>query len=45
MCDCNCKSVIAIVKVLRLVNGDAKPAMPYIYEAMDRAKEKIVENF
>ena len=28
------------VKVLRLVDGD-KPTMPYLYEAMDRAKEAI----
>nr|KYP34797.1 hypothetical protein KK1_044202 [Cajanus cajan] len=27
------------------VNGDSKPASPYIYEAMDRAKEKIAQNF
>jgi len=29
-----------LVKVLRLVDGD-KPTMPYLYEAMDRAKEAI----
>eukprot|EP00253_Pinus_taeda_P001557 PITA_01557 len=29
-----------IVKVLRLVDGE-KPAMPYLYEGMDRAKEAI----
>jgi hypothetical protein len=29
-----------LVKVLRLVNRD-KPAMGYLYEAMDRAKESI----
>jgi len=34
-----------LVKVLMFVDGDAKSAMPYIYEAMDRAKEKIAENF
>ncbi|XP_039146891.1 uncharacterized protein LOC120284165 [Dioscorea cayenensis subsp. rotundata] len=39
------KSVIPLVKVLRLVDGDAKPAMGYIFEAMDRAKEKIAKNF
>ena len=32
-----------LVKVLRLVNGD-KPAMGYLHEAMDRAKETI-QNF
>lgn len=34
-----------MVKVLRLVDGDAKPVMGYIYEAMDRAKEQIEKNF
>ena len=29
------KSTLPLVKVLRLVDGDAKPAMGYIYEAMD----------
>jgi hypothetical protein len=29
-----------LVKVLHLVDGD-KPAMRYLYEAMDRAKEAI----
>ena len=37
------KCVIPLVKVLRLVDGDSKPAAPYIYEAMDRAKEQIAE--
>lgn len=37
--------VVPIFKVLRLVDGDLKPAMGYIYEAMDRAKEQIKENF
>ena len=39
------KCVIHLVKVLRLVDGDIKPAMGYIYEAMDRAKEQIWKNF
>jgi hypothetical protein len=39
------KCVIPIVKVLRLVDGDDKPAMGYIYEAMDKAKEQIARNF
>ena len=39
------KCVIPLVKVLRLVDGDTKPAMGYIYEAMDRAKEQIQKNF
>uniref|UniRef100_A0A2N9FLF6 BED-type domain-containing protein n=1 Tax=Fagus sylvatica TaxID=28930 RepID=A0A2N9FLF6_FAGSY len=30
-----------LVRVLRLVDGDEKPAMGYLYEAMDRAKEEI----
>jgi hypothetical protein len=30
-----------LVRVLRLVYGDEKPAMGYLYEAMDRAKEEI----
>jgi len=39
------KCVNPLVKVLRLVDGDAKPVMAYIFEAMDRAKEKIAKNF
>jgi len=39
------KCVIPLVKVLRLLDGGAKPAMPYIYKTMDRAKEQIAENF
>ncbi|XP_030931017.1 uncharacterized protein LOC115956884 [Quercus lobata] len=35
----------AHLKVLRLVDGDAKLAMGYIYEAMDRAKEQIRKIF
>ncbi|KAI8540876.1 hypothetical protein RHMOL_Rhmol08G0019000 [Rhododendron molle] len=38
------KCVLPLVKVLRLVDGDSKPAMGYIYEAMDRAKEQIAKN-
>ena len=34
-----------MVKVLRLVDGDVKPAMGYICEAMDRVKEEIASNF
>ena len=37
--------VVTIFKVLRLMDGDAKPTMGYIYEAMDRAKEQIKANF
>jgi len=38
-------SNVWIQKVSRLVDGDANPIIPYSYEAMDRAKEKIVEKF
>ncbi|KAL6596062.1 hypothetical protein ACP70R_047426 [Stipagrostis hirtigluma subsp. patula] len=31
--------------VLRMVDSDEKPAMPFIYAEMDRAKEKIKQNF
>ncbi|KAL6584924.1 hypothetical protein OROMI_004213 [Orobanche minor] len=34
-----------LCKVLRLVDGDVKPAMGYLYEAMDRAKEQIAKKF
>ena len=30
-----------LVRVLRLVDGDEKPAMGYLYDAMERAKENI----
>ncbi|KAL7247108.1 hypothetical protein ACSBR2_002093 [Camellia fascicularis] len=39
------KCTLSLVKVLRLVNRDAKLAMGYIYEAMDKAKEQILDNF
>ncbi|XP_039144882.1 uncharacterized protein LOC120282190 [Dioscorea cayenensis subsp. rotundata] len=39
------KCASPLIKVLRLVDGDAKPAMGYIYEAMDRTKEQIAQNF
>ena len=29
-----------LVRVLHLVDGDEKPAMGYLYEAMNRAKEE-----
>ncbi|XP_028113206.1 uncharacterized protein LOC114311289 [Camellia sinensis] len=38
------KCVLPLVKILRLVDGDAKLAMGFIYEAMDRAKEEIASN-
>ncbi|CAH9075051.1 unnamed protein product [Cuscuta europaea] len=34
-----------LVKTLRLVHNERKPAMGYIYEAMDRAKEAIIKAF
>lgn len=39
------KCVLPLVKVLRLVDRDAKPAMGYIYEAMDKAKKQIQKSF
>ncbi|XP_026383500.1 uncharacterized protein LOC113279002 [Papaver somniferum] len=39
------KSVIPIVKVLRLVDGDDKPGMGYIYKAIDKPKEQSQANF
>ncbi|XP_013614699.1 PREDICTED: uncharacterized protein LOC106320900 [Brassica oleracea var. oleracea] len=34
-----------LVKVLRMVDGEKKPPMGYIYAAMDRAKETIAKSF
>lgn len=39
------KATRALVKVLRLADSEKKPAMGYIYEAMDMAKERIKEEF
>ena len=39
------KAAYPLIKVLRLVDSDEKPAMGFIYEAMDQAKEKIQLNF
>ncbi|XP_065634100.1 uncharacterized protein LOC112022367 [Quercus suber] len=40
-----CKNIVRVseplVRVLRLVDGDEKPAIGYLYEAMDKAKEEI----
>lgn len=33
-----------IVKVLKLVDGDEKPTMGFVYEAIDRAKQAIEKN-
>lgn len=34
-----------LIKVLRLVDNERKPAMGYLYEAMDRVKETIMKYF
>nr|XP_016468074.1 PREDICTED: uncharacterized protein LOC107790635 [Nicotiana tabacum] len=34
-----------LVKVLRLVDGEQRPRIGYLYEAMDRAKEAIRDSF
>jgi len=39
------KAAYPLIKVLQLVDSDEKPAMGFIYEAMDQAKEKIQVNF
>ncbi|KAF7825683.1 zf-BED domain-containing protein/DUF659 domain-containing protein/Dimer_Tnp_hAT domain-containing protein [Senna tora] len=39
------KAAYPLIKVLRLVDANDKPAMGFIYEEMDRAKEKIQANF
>nr|KYP34542.1 hypothetical protein KK1_044500 [Cajanus cajan] len=39
------KAMGPIVRVLRLVDNEKKPAMGYIYEAMERAKEAIQNSF
>ncbi|KAL2337368.1 hypothetical protein Fmac_011814 [Flemingia macrophylla] len=39
------KAMGPIVSVLRLVDNEKKPAMGYIYEAMERAKETIQKSF
>ncbi|XP_027941001.1 uncharacterized protein LOC114194784 [Vigna unguiculata] len=39
------KGAFPLIEVLRLVDSDQKPAMGFIYEAMDQAKEKIQKAF
>ena len=39
------KGAYPLIKVLRMVDSDEKPAMGFIYEEMDRAKETIQTNF
>jgi hypothetical protein len=34
-----------LLKVLRLVDSDKKPAMRFIYEAIDQEKDQIQKNF
>ena len=41
----SCKVAGPLVGVLRLVDGENRPPMGYIYEAMDRAKEAIAAAF
>ena len=35
----------SLVRVLHLVDNERKPAMGYIYKAMDKAKEAIIKAF
>ena len=39
------KGALPLIEVLRLVDSDQKPAMGFIYEAMDQTKEKIQKAF
>jgi hypothetical protein len=39
------KAAMPLVRVLIMVDSDEKPAMPFIYAAMDHAKEMIKDNF
>ncbi|XP_006588065.1 uncharacterized protein LOC114368165 [Glycine soja] len=39
------KVMAPLVKVILLVDGERKPAMGYIYEAMDKEKETIIKSF
>jgi len=39
------KAAYPLIKVLQLVDSDEKPAIGFIYKAMDQAKEKIQMNF
>jgi len=42
----NClRGVMPLIKVLRMVDSDEKPAMGFIYEEMDLAKEKNTKSF
>lgn len=39
------KAAMPLIKVLRMVDSDDKPAMPFIYAQMEQAKERIKDNF
>jgi hypothetical protein len=39
------KAAYPLIKVLRLIDSNEKPAMGFIYKAMDKTKEKIQVNF
>jgi len=39
------KVMAPLVHVLRLVDGERKTAMSYIYEAMEKAKETVIKSF
>jgi len=39
------KVIALLVKVLRLLNGERKPSMSYIHEAIDQAKEASMKSF
>ncbi|XP_072054868.1 uncharacterized protein [Arachis hypogaea] len=40
-----CKLVGPLIKLLRLVDGDDKPSLGYVYEGMQRAEDAIKEMF
>jgi len=39
------KVAFPLIRVLRLVDADDKPVMPFIFDAMNKCKEKIAQNF
>ena len=42
---CTLQVMAPLVCVLRLVDGERKPAIGYIYEAMEKGKESIMKSF